>query len=163
MNKKDATILGVIGILFVGLLLYVFWDKNTAPTITPPQTTTTTLRSTSTPEAATTTSKTKKNIPTKTTSPGAATPQYTAALNTYRNLGYYFQFSNCSATPGTLTVKKGAKFMIDNRDAKTHRITVGSRTITVAGYGFYVLSAEKIGTNQITCDGGGAGVLTVQK
>lgn len=163
-NKKDLAIVIIIGGLFVLLLGYVFLYKNNSSTTPSDFSTSTTTTTTTVQKDSTTSTKDKKTNTTKpkTISPGAATPEYVAALNTYRNSGYYFQLSNCGANPGSLTMKRGTKFMIDNRDAKAHRIAIGSKTITVQGYGYAIVTADKIGTNQITCDGGGAGLLNVQ-
>jgi hypothetical protein len=156
MNKKDLTILIVIGVIFVGLMSYVFINKNGVSKPSPSSTSTEQVVSTTPQRIPTSTSatstKVNKNNSKTTSSPGAATPEYMAALNTYRNSGYYFQLSNCSANPGSLTMKKGSRFMIDNRDNKAHRVTIGSKVITIQGYGFAIVNADKIGTNNITCD-----------
>jgi hypothetical protein len=81
----------------------------------------------------------------------------------YIESGYRFQFSGCRGTPGSLVVKRGKYVLFDNRDAKAHTITVAGQSYTVGGYGAVVAAVWKVGTHQITCDGGGAAQLIVQQ
>ena len=97
---------------------------------------------------------------TTTTAPKALT--YEAALELYG--GYRFQFLNCHGTPGTMTLKVGSKFLLDNRDAKPRTIAVGKAVYKLAANGFAVATASTVaGTYNITCDGGGAATLKVQR
>ncbi len=81
----------------------------------------------------------------------------------YIENGYRFQFSGCHGTPGSLVVKAGKYFLFDNRDAKSHTIAVAGQSYSVGAYGAAVAAVWKAGTYNITCDGGGAASLTVQK
>ena len=81
----------------------------------------------------------------------------------YIESGYRFQFSHCTGTPGSLVVKAGKYFLLDNRDAQSHTFAVAGQSYSVGGYGAAVAAVWKIGTFQITCDGGGAASLTVEK
>lgn len=121
---------------------------------------TATTTPTSTPEETTV----KKTTPVKTTTPapGAITQSYADALKIYSASGYRFQFVNCKATPGKFTIKKNAKFMLDNRDNTAHKIKVGSVTYNVGAYGFAIATAKTLGLNYITCDGGGAAQIQVE-
>ena len=97
---------------------------------------------------------------TPTTAPKALT--YEAAVELYG--GYRFQFLNCHGTPGTMTLKVGSKFLLDNRDAKPRTIAVGKTVYKLGANGFAVATASMVaGTYNITCDGGGAATLKVQK
>jgi hypothetical protein len=106
--------------------------------------------------------------PTAPATSGSTTPagtknldlSYTEALNLFG--GYRFQFSDCSGTPGTLNLTKGATFLLDNRDAVAHTIKVGTQSYSVGAYGYRIASASTKGANQITCDGKGAAMLNVQ-
>ncbi len=91
------------------------------------------------------------------------TAAYPAKALPYIENGYRFQFSNCHGTPGNLVVKAGKYFLFDNRDAKPHTIGVAGQTYSVGAYGAAVAAVWKVGTYNITCDGGGAASLTVQK
>lgn len=102
-------------------------------------------------------------VKTKTGTTTVETKSYGDAINIYRTSGYRFQFSNCSGSPGTLTMKIGTKFMIDNRDNKSHQIGIGTKTYKLEAYDFAIVSIQKIGTFNITCDGGGAANVWVQK
>lgn len=97
-------------------------------------------------------------------SPLSATQKYLDALKTYKTVGYYFQFVDCHGLPGTLTMKKGKKFMLDNRDAKGRRIAIsGGQSFKIGAYNFAIATApSKAGTHYITCDGGGAATIVVQ-
>ncbi len=81
----------------------------------------------------------------------------------YIENGYRFQFSNCHGTPGSLVVKSGKYFLLDNRDAKAHTFAFAGQSYSVGAYGAAVAAVWKAGTYNITCDGGGAASLTVQK
>jgi hypothetical protein len=99
--------------------------------------------------------------------PAATTPtatlSYTQALKTYGATGYRFQFVSCRATPGKLVVKRGQKFMMDNRDQKSHKFNVQGRSFTISGLNFPKVKAGTPGTSNITSDGGGSADLQVQK
>lgn len=112
---------------------------------------------------ATTTKKT--TVPVKTPpAPLSATQRYLDAIRIYKNVGYYFQFVDCHGLPGSLTLKKGKKFMLDNRDNKSRKIAiVGGQSFTIGAYNFAIATApSKAGTHYITCDGGGAASILVQ-
>jgi hypothetical protein len=121
---------------------------------------------TTTPTTTTsdTVKKTTAPAPVKTTAPapGAITQSYADALKIYSASGYRFQFVNCKATPGKLTIKQGTKFMLDNRDNTAHKIKVGSVNYNVGAYGFAIATAKTLGLNYITCDGGGAAQIQVE-
>jgi hypothetical protein len=103
-------------------------------------------------------------IKTKTGTSTTATQSYTDALKIYGKNGYRFQFVNCSGIPGTINIKTGVKFMIDNRDGEKHQIGIGTQKFELPAYGFAVLSVQKAGNLSISCDGGGgAARLNVEK
>ena len=86
---------------------------------------------------------------------------YDQAIELYGT--YRIQFVSCHGTPGSLSVRHGVTFMLDNRDAKAHTIKVGTTAYSVGAYGFRVAAAPaKAGTYNITCDGGGAATLNVE-
>lgn len=90
---------------------------------------------------------------------------YGQALNTYSlesGNGYRFQFVNCNGTPGSLAMKVGTKFMLDNRDNEPHTFVVGTTTYQIGAEGFAIATATLEGTYNITCDGGGASQVIVQ-
>lgn len=133
----------------------------TANPATTVETATTTAPATTTPTAKTTATKTITAVKKPTTSAGSAPKSYTDALAIYRTSGYYFQFVKCSGNPGSLIVKKGKKYMLDNRDAVSHRFVVGGRAYTIGGYGYLILTADRVGTHNVTCDGGGSATVKV--
>lgn len=92
---------------------------------------------------------------------GSVTPSYADALKQYSASGYRFQFVNCRATPGKMTIKQGVTFMLDNRDDKAHKIKVGSVTYNVGAYGFVIATAKTVGTNYVVCDGVGSAEINV--
>lgn len=106
-----------------------------------------------------------KKSSSKTTSSLSATQAYLDAVKIYKNVGYYFQFVDCHGLPGSLTLKAGKKFMLDNRDGVAHKIVVqGGQSFNIASYGFAIATAPStVGTHYITCDGGGAASILVQK
>lgn len=101
-------------------------------------------------------------VETKTGKVPTSTLSYAAALKIYQNLGARIQFANCSGNPGTMNIKKGTKFMIDNRDNESHKIGIGTKSYLLPGYNFAIVSVLKAGSYNITCDGGGSAHLGVQ-
>lgn len=170
MNKKNIYIAlaGVLVLLVLGLIVRGGGDnadnqldiEETNPDMFLDSTT-------STPTSTSTTAPAAKNpTPVKTSpTPLSATQKYLDAIRIYKNTGYYFQFVECHGLPGSLTMKKGKKFMLDNRDNKTRKIAIqGGQSFKVGAYGFAVATApSKAGTYYITCDGGGAAKIVVQQ
>ncbi len=101
-------------------------------------------------------------VKTNTGTTSTETKDYGTALNIYGKSGYRFQFSQCSGSPGSLIMKLGTKFMIDNRDDKSHQIGIGTQSYKLAAYDFAIISIKKIGSYNITCDGGGAARVDVR-
>jgi hypothetical protein len=98
-----------------------------------------------------------------TPAPAPARLSYTEALKIYGVNGYRFQFSdNCLGIPGRLTIKKGGKFMLDNRDDVAHTIKLGSQTFRLSKYGFAIATASQTGDLDILCDGVTRAELLVQ-
>ncbi len=157
----------VVAVAIVALAGYI-WIKNDKEIETANQNFDTTpkaydtLASTSSANQPTAT-KTTSKTPVKSTI--AAEIKYSEALNLYRNAGRYYQFVNCSATPGTMTLKAGTKLMFDNRENKPHKIAIGKvSSYNVSSYGFAIATAPSAaGQYYITCDGGGAALLNVEK
>ncbi len=88
------------------------------------------------------------------------TQSYTAAVND--NIGKRFQFVGCAGNPGTLSIKKGTNFMLDNRDNKTHIFGIGKNTYTLKAYDFALVNVKIAGDYFITCDGGGSARVSIQ-
>jgi hypothetical protein len=125
------------------------------------------LVNTSTADMATSTaasSTVKKSTVKPAPAPLSATQRYLDAIKIYKTAGYYFQFVDCHGLPGSLTLKKGKKFMLDNRDNKTRKIAiVGGQSFNLTAYNFAIATAPSTpGTHYITCDGGGAASILVQ-
>ncbi len=85
---------------------------------------------------------------------------YGEAKNTYP---YRIQFSECHGNPGALAVKTGSIVMLDNRDSVAHTIVADKQTFKIAGFDYALLKTSAISNTNITCDGGGAALLNVQK
>lgn len=90
------------------------------------------------------------------------TQDYVTALAIYQKSGGRIQFANCSGNPGTLSIKRNTKFMIDNRDDNSHKIGIGTKNYLLDAYDFAIVSVAKAGTYNLTCDGGGSAQVTVQ-
>ena len=102
-------------------------------------------------------------VATKITTTTVETEDYGEAVATYGKSGYRFQFVDCSGTPGYLTMKLGVKFMIDNRDNESHQIAIGTEVYKLEAYDFAIVNIKKTGDFIITCDGGGAAHVLIQK
>ena len=158
VNKKFIYI--GAGVVLLLAASYFVWLKNIQPN----------SADTTTDKAATTTATssivtTPKKSPPSANSPLSATQRYLDAIRVYKSVGYYFQFVDCHGLPGSLTLKKGKKFMLDNRDGEAHKIAVqGGQTFQIKAYDFAIATApSKIGLHYITCDGGGAASILVQQ
>lgn len=122
------------------------------------------VTSTSSTENTTTTTKEVQKTIKPITKPVVSRPapqSYTDAIEKYKNSGYYIQFFPCQATPGSLIVKQGSKIMLDNRDSKAHSIGIKSDKYLIASYNYAIATLNVIGTNYVTCDGGGSATITV--
>lgn len=164
-NSKYYAIGG--GVLAVLALVYFLYRGNEVPSGETKNTTSTATKATTTasvkPTTSTPVAKPKTTTTTKTpVASKSASTQYLDALNIYKKSGYYIQFFPCQATPGTLSVKKGTKVMLDNRDSKAHAIAVGATKYNLAAYGFAIAPFNTVGTTYVTCDGGGSATVTVQ-
>jgi len=180
---KNRNIIIMIIILVALVLVYAIWRKNSsspspAPNVitnsavnTQPSNSTINPISSSTPassspaevvpKAKTTSPVSYKNPSTSTSI--SATQRYIDAIKIYKTSGYYFQFLNCHGTPGSLSLTKGKKFMMDNRDSVSRKLVFSGQTYNIAGYGFAVATApSKTGKYYITCNGGGAASILVQ-
>lgn len=83
-------------------------------------------------------------------------PAATSYADVVKQYGdYRFQFSsNCRVvSPNGLVMKKGKKFMLDNKDDKTHIFTVGAQKYTVKAYGYAIATASVLGKQYVLCDG----------
>lgn len=104
---------------------------------------------------------------TPTPTPPAKKLSYGEAIKAYK---YRFQFVNCHGNPGMISVKKGDPVMLDNRDAVAHTIKANGQSFRIAAYD-YALVYPSIVTkdnvdltlSNLTCDGGGAATLNVEK
>ena len=92
------------------------------------------------------------------TPPASAPPRltYSEALKLYgpSGSGFRYQFAaNCLADPEKLSMKRGTKFMIDNRDTVAHTIKIGSQSFRLSRFGFAMVTARDVGSYSIQCDG----------
>lgn len=101
--------------------------------------------------------------PTPTKSGSTNNKAYNDALAIYGKNGYRIQFSQCHGIPGKLVVPQGNKYMLDNRDNAAHTIKVGPNSYRLGAYGFTIVTALNLGINNVTCDGGGAAQVTIEK
>ena len=120
---------------------------------------------TATPATGVSTTETaSSSAPTTQTGTGTkGNAAYNAALAIYQKNGYRIQFSQCHGTPGHLVIPEGNKYMLDNRDNAAHTIKVGPYTYKLGAYGFVVAKATNLGINNVTCDGGGAAQINIEK
>ena len=163
MNKKDTQtieiIIGAVLLIVIGYVLYrhKISDNYQLPTNLNKQNSQQAPTPQATPPTASPTTPT-------TTSKPLAKLDYGEAVKKYP---FRFQFVNCGANPGTLNVKKGTAVMLDNRDNQTHTIKANGQTVRIAKYDYAVIYPQTVTSNggdaTVTCDGGGSGVLNVEK
>jgi hypothetical protein len=72
-----------------------------------------------------------------------------------------FQFSSCQGTPISITVKKGAQIMLDNRDSVAHTFKADSQTFKISGYDYAILHTSVVGSSSVACDGRNTVTLNV--
>lgn len=160
MNKKYiyASIIAVV--VIIALILYFNKsDKDDSSKQTPTEQQTNDVNTnpeqttTSTPEQTTTTPPKKLN--------------YGEAIKAYPSR---YQFINCSANPGQMTVKKGTAVMLDNRDKVAHTIKANGQSVKIAALDYAVIYPKLVTIGEpttaspnMTCDGGGSGLLNVEK
>lgn len=144
----------------LAVILYFAWGKKTKNPADEP------VSAPTSTEKVATSSRTAapKTVAPKTAVPVVATQKYLDALKIYKTSGYYFQFLDCHGAPGSLVLKKGKKFMLDNRDNQTRKIAiVGGQSFTISAYNFAIATAPAtLGLHYITCGGGGAATISVQ-
>jgi len=161
MTKQQNGVAIAAAIILVLALGWAAWNQARTQPVSPMTPATVTV-----PESGTSGDAAATGAPVTILEPAShAGTTYTQALNTYSaetGSGYRFQFVNCNGTPGSLAIKKGVTFMIDNRDKDAHTFVVGSLTYKVGAEGFAIATAKDVGTYNITCDGGGAAQVIVQ-
>jgi hypothetical protein len=160
-NQKTAmwSVVGVVAIIIIAA-----WIWRSSGTDNQTANTSNTAQVASTGETASSTDSTPTSTP-KAATPAQKSLAYTQAINTYQ---YRIQFSDCRGTVGnstnvgTLSIKKGTKFLLDNRDPEAHTIAFKGQSYKIPAYGYVVATATTVGEYPVTCDGGGAAVLKVQ-
>ncbi len=160
MKNKKVVYIGAGVVLLIVILFLVFSKKGNQSNPAFP-----TANEVPPAGAATSSATTPKKSSPQANQPLSATQRYLDAIRVYKSAGYYFQFVDCHGAPGSFTLKAGKKFMLDNRDGKAHKIAVqGGQTFQVKAYDFAIATAPStVGVHYITCDGGGAAKIIVQK
>lgn len=160
MKKNTKIILIVVAVLLVVLFgLLIFRKKaniNNTQTISDQNQVVNDVATTTSSTVATTTLPVTKKI----TVPKKA-ETYTELVNKY--VGYRFQFyNNCTqVVPYTFIIKKGEKFMIDNREDKKHVFTFANQKYTVNPYGYVIITTTVAGKLNVLCDGATRSTVTV--
>jgi hypothetical protein len=153
-DKKNWYIgIGVVVLLIIIYAVYASTHKNS------PSSTTMTQGQTASPAPAPATS-----TPSTT---GTKKLAYGDAIKTYKER---FQFSMCHGTPGIISVKKGTPVMLDNRDKVAHTIKANGQTFRIAALDYALIYPQlptgdsvNLANSNVTCDGGGAATLNVEK
>lgn len=159
MDKIKYIVLALIAVLIIGGGIWLAKEKSAGPVgeqvFEEPIVAENDISATSTP----TTTPAKPAAP----SASAAAPlSYADALAKYGQNGYRFHFiDNCQLKLSSLVVKKGSKYMLDNRDDIAHRISVGSASYSLKAYSYAILTASVVGTKNVSCDGQVLGKITV--
>jgi len=159
-DKKYYWTAAIIVILVVaGVIIYKHYDKNDSSNGTSDQ------QMTQGPQA--TASSTDENVSTSTNNNSSGKLSYADAIVKYKNR---FQFSQCHGTPGYISVRAGTAVMLDNRDKTAHTIKANGQSVRIAALDYAVIYPTRITadstsaeTSNITCDGGGAATLNVEK
>lgn len=107
-------------------------------------------------------------IPVVTPSPTASgSPAQTSAKLSYgeaiKKYSYRIQFVNCGGNPGSISLKRNLPLMLDNRDAKAHTLKVAGKSYSIKAYDYALAYIGTEGTYNLTCDGGGAASVNIEK
>ncbi len=155
LRLRQGQIVLAVGVLLVAFSLYkVTAREAVAPAQEPvPDAVVTTSEQSATSDAP---------VPANIAPSGGKAKNLPDVVEQYAASGYRFQFSECRGTPGSLVVKKGKSYLLDNRDNAAHTFKVEGKTYRVGAYGYAIATARGIGTHMITCDGGGAAQVVVQ-
>ena len=155
-DKKYTNIaIVIVAVLILGVWgTYVYTHRNSKPS--QPAQQAQTQGNTGTPA----TTPVDQATPPGTSTGSTAVSSYGAAVAAHP---YRIQFTACHGNPGTLNVKKGTVVMLDNRDTTAHTVKADSQTFDIPGYGYVLLHTSTVQSINITCDGGGAALLNVEK
>jgi len=153
MTKKQKIYYSIAGLAIIIVALLIVWLllKNTIPDSTPVDDANIVETVSSTENIVTSTTSTVKTIiKTKKNTPPLA---YGEIVKQYK--GYIYQFDrNCTlVNPSYLILKNGVKFVIDNRENKTHTFAFSNNKYILKAYNYVIVSATPVGTNYISCDG----------
>jgi hypothetical protein len=85
---------------------------------------------------------------------------YGEAIKKYQ---YRIQFVNCHGNPGTVSLKRNLPLMLDNRDDKAHTLKVAGKSYYIKAYDYALAYIGSEGTYNLTCDGGGAATVNIEK
>lgn len=154
MKNFFNTTQGMSTAIFLGILIllggvYMYQQTKTAGSpvsgVTPSPTPSEVLISSATPLLSATPSKrplassSSKAVPTQVTRHGSEGLTYGEAVNQYPVARIQLNTS-CQGTPSRLILKKGAKFMLDNRANVARSIAIDGKTYSLEAYGFSVFS-----------------------
>jgi hypothetical protein len=158
MSNKTTYLLIVVGLAVLAVFAYALTraplpatpesEDNSTPAVTEPQ-----AEAAATEVPAEEKSVVVPALKRAITYKAPATPIYADVVKQYGD--YRFQFSNnCrGVSPNGLVMKKGKKFMLDNKDGKTHIFTVDKQKYTVKAYGYAIATASVLGKQFVLCDG----------
>lgn len=90
---------------------------------------------------------------------------YDETLTKFRDNKFIFQFSDCKTSPpaGTLTMKVGNQFALQNVGEDARNFNVSDKEIELPANGYTVVQVNEVGQTVITCAQGGKAWINVQK
>ncbi len=156
MNTTKKTILG-FGLLVVLLVMFALWRSKSPLGQN--------LKNDSTLSEKSKTSEDLNSTPT-------TTEEQVKPVNTARKLNYgeaikkypyRIQFTNCNGNPGTVSLKRNTALMLDNRDSKSHAVKLAGKTYILKAYDYELAYVSLEGTYNLTCDGGGAASVNIER
>ena len=91
------------------------------------------------------------------------TMDYATAVTTYVSRSVQFG-ELCQALPTAVTYKAGTSIMLDNRSSKPAVIAFGTKTYTLAAYGYQIAVLDTEGAHMLDCnDKKNVVTITIQK
>lgn len=161
MNKQPLIITGVV----VAIVVLAGWSYYQQKTPDNPNTPNQQPASPST-DSPETTPPASVDVVSKTRVPRPLTPsaRYQQAITTYGDQGnrHIIQLDEtCHGVPGTLLIKQGLNFMIDNRSELEISVRYEDQSFNILPWDFRIVTTQIPGKHFITCEGGGAAEVTV--
>lgn len=172
MNTSEKVVGGIVAVVVVVAAIFAFMPKDSSTTPAPTNASATNEAITNEP-----TTGEAMGTPTNTagsTNSGSATNKVAARLSTADAVKKYpfhlFFTADCNVTGDTtfvggINIKQKTQVLLSNTDSRSHKISVGNNTVTVAGEDYQIVTMPTVKETTgiyLMCDGKSVGRIYVQ-